>query len=71
MSSSSTLKANTFAEDDSSSASSSLFPSVEVADLILKCGADAHCRNAIAETPLHVAAKAENYSESVVREAIQ
>ena len=33
----------------------------------LKCGADVHCRNSIAETPLHIAAKAENYSESVVK----
>ena len=36
VSSSSTLKSNTFAEDDSSAAASSLFPSVEVADFILK-----------------------------------
>ena len=67
VSSSSTLRANTFAEDDSSAAASSLFPSLEVADFILKCGADVHCRNSIAETPLHIAAKAENYSEKVVR----
>ena len=26
-----------------------------------------HCRNSIDETPLHIAAKAENYSESVVK----
>ena len=32
-----------------------------------KCGADVHCRNSIDETPLHIAAKAENYSESVVK----
>ena len=67
VSSSSTLRSNSFVEDDSSAASSSLFPSAEVAGFILKCGADVHCRNSIAETPLHIAAKAENYSESVVK----
>ena len=35
--------------------------------MALKCGADVHCRNSISETPLHIAAKAENYSEKVVR----
>ena len=61
VSSSATLKSNCFLDDDSYP----LFPSPEVADFILKCGFDIHARNLIDETPLHIACKMENFSESV------
>ena len=48
-----------------SSASLSVFPSLEVTDFILKCGFDVHSRNYLQETPLHIACKTENFSSDV------
>lgn len=62
VSSSATLKASSFMEDDALS----LFPNATVAEFILKCGSDVHSRNSINETPLHVACKAENFNKEVV-----
>ncbi len=62
VSSSATLRTSSFVEDDSLS----LFPNATVADFILRCGVDVHTRNAINETPLHVACKQENFNDEVV-----
>ena len=59
---------NTFLDGDGggdSSASLSVFPSLEVTDFILKCGFDVHSRNNLQETPLHIACKTENFSSDV------
>ncbi|TRY78259.1 hypothetical protein TCAL_11693 [Tigriopus californicus] len=61
VSSSSTLKSNSFLDDDSFS----LFPSIDVAEFIIRCGFQIHARNFNEETPLHVAAKVENFNEDV------
>eukprot|EP00095_Tigriopus_kingsejongensis_P006985 snap_masked-scaffold430_size173499-processed-gene-0.1 protein:Tk06985 transcript:snap_masked-scaffold430_size173499-processed-gene-0.1-mRNA-1 annotation:"hypothetical protein TcasGA2_TC010662" len=61
VSSSSTLKSNSFLDDDTYS----LFPSIEVAEFIIRCGFNVHARNFTEETPLHVASKAENFNEDV------
>ena len=61
VSSSYSLKSNCFLDDDSYP----LFPNPEVAEFILKCGFDIHTRNLIDETPLHIACKLDNFSESV------
>ena len=61
VSSSSTLKSNSFLDEDAYP----LFPSVELADFFLRCGHDVHDRNGLDETPLHCASKAENFSHDV------
>ncbi len=53
VSSSSTLKSNSFLDEDAFP----LFPSAEVAEFLLRCGEDAHGRNWAGETPLHIAAR--------------
>lgn len=65
VSSSSTLHSNSFLDGDSDSTSMFVFPSLEVTDFLLKCGCDVHSRNNLHETPLHIAAKRENFSPEV------
>ncbi|QQP41437.1 Fem-1A [Caligus rogercresseyi] len=62
VSSSSTLKSNSFLDEDSHP----LFPSNKTAKFIIRCGFDVHKRNASGETPIHLASKEENYSKDII-----
>ncbi len=61
VSSSSTLKSNSFLDEDAYP----LFPSANVAEFFLRCGVDVHCRNDLGETPLHSACRPDNFDRSV------
>ncbi|XP_071746919.1 protein fem-1 homolog A-A-like [Lepeophtheirus salmonis] len=62
VSSSSTLKSNSFLDEENAP----LFPSLELTKFILKCDFDVHKRNNLGETPLHIASKPANYSKEVI-----
>jgi len=61
VSASSSVKSNSFLDDESIE----IFPNHEVIKFLIECGYSLNSRNESRETPLHVATKKENYSESV------
>lgn len=63
VSSTSTLRSNSFLDGDESV--QGMFPSLPVARFIIMCGYDVHARNNIKETPLHMAAKRDNFCPEV------
>jgi len=61
VSANSSVKSNSFLDDESIE----IFPNTDVIKFLIDCGYSLNLRNASRETPLHVAAKKENYTPSI------